>query len=1555
MKKFTFLLICLVWLLPFAIKAQTATQPAGSGTASDPYKIANIDNLYWVTQNSSSWDKDFIQTADINASATSSWDGGAGFTPIGNSTTPFTGSYNGQGSVIDSLAISRGSTDHVGLFGVVSGADIKRLGITNAHITGRNYVGAVAGISSLGDSTTITYCYTSGTVTGSTYVGGLTGLNQYPAVLENCGSTDTVTGNKNVGGLAGYNSATINNCYATGLVTAGSGGGGLVGGAPPSVTNSFWDTQTSGQANSLCGTGKTTSEMKNIATYTNTATSGLTTAWDFIGTPNNDADTLDYWNIDTTGTVNNGYPLPSWWVFPYTPLGSGSEADPYQIATLNNLYWLSEGAGTSTTGGGNYYKQTADIPAKSTEYIHGGQGFNPIGDNAVSAPFNGYYNGDNHVIGHLYINRGGRGIGLFGYISGGEFRNLGITNASVSGGDHVGILAGHIWAASFTITNCYASGEVSGENEISSWPSVGGLVGFMLSTANDFTVSRSHFSGTVSSGPNYTGGLIGMLNMHKANINNCYAEDSITSSGSLVGGLIGKVLGGAEQVTISKSYSSGYLSGASCEGGLVGDNYTSNIIIINNCYSRCNLAPGATYIGGLIGRNQSASPLEITNSYSTGTATGGTNAGGMIGSADTNDLTTTACFWDTITSGNANAIGNAATPTGMTGESTAKMKTKSTFTNAGWDFVNTWDIQADTNDGYPYLLFLLHPNLQIITVTPFNIKPDSAQSGGKDIYSTDHAITSKGVVWNTTGSPAVDTNLGKTNDGTDTTAFTSTLSGLDDTTTYYVRAYFINNNNDTVYGDEKSFDSQMKEPPAMTPPGYALNFNGSAGYVSLPNESNFEFTDSMTVAVWIKVDAFTDDWQAIVTKGDGSWRLQRYGSTNHIDFGTTGLSNGDLEGTTNVNDGNWHYIAGVFDGSKKYLYVDGSLDASVSVTGTISLNSKEVEIGANSDWSGRNFDGQMDEVRIWNVARDSTELQDNMDTVLTGNETGLVAYYKFDVTSGTWLYDHTGSNNSGRLHNMTNSDWVPSTAPIPYQSCRDGNWSDASNWLDGQGSPTKSWSKVKINSNITLDEDRVVADLTIESGKSLTINSDAHLTVSDSLKNLAGNTGLVLKSEQTATASLLNNTAGTSATVERYIPQYSGAAGWHDLSSPVASQAIRPEFVPNTNPITGNNDFYQFDETQNLWINTKDNSGNWNTAFEDNFVVGKGYNVAYESDVTKTFAGALNTGDFTFDAATTPAITYTSGQGNGWNLMGNPYPSAIAWDSCSKTNLEASVYTYDGDAGQYLSWNGSVGALTDGIIPPMNGFFVKASAGASLTIPNSSRLHTSNNFYKNKGYVKDLLVLKVEGNGFSDQTYIHFNQDATTDFDSRFDAYKLLGIEEAPQLYTQTGNTRLSINVLPYSDEEITIPLSLKVGKVSEYKISVSENTFWETVGVSLKDLQTGKIQDLRAQPAMTVTQGPGSPADRFLLLLNGVTNVEEIQGGNEGIEIYSSDGRIMIKTDNPDKLDVSVYNILGQTMLRKTIYNQTNIELDLTGKPGYYLVTARNKNGTKAKKVFVR
>ena len=115
----------LLLILGWGAMAQTATAPSGSGTSENPYQIATLANLYWLSQNSTEWSKYYTQTANIDASATASWFSNAGWLPI----ELFQGTYDGGGKTISGLTISRGATDYIGLFGKTNGATLKNIGL----------------------------------------------------------------------------------------------------------------------------------------------------------------------------------------------------------------------------------------------------------------------------------------------------------------------------------------------------------------------------------------------------------------------------------------------------------------------------------------------------------------------------------------------------------------------------------------------------------------------------------------------------------------------------------------------------------------------------------------------------------------------------------------------------------------------------------------------------------------------------------------------------------------------------------------------------------------------------------------------------------------------------------------------------------------------------------------------------------------------------------------------------------------------------------------------------------------------------------------------------------------------------------------------------------------------------------------------------------------------------------------------------------------------------------------------------------------------------------
>jgi len=405
---FNIIVTIIFWACAGAVLAEpTPVEPSGSGTSEDPYLITTLAELYWITQDDQTrWNKHYRQTADIDASATSTWDGGDGWTPIGNVATNFTGIYDGDNHSISNLFINRASSDYQAFFGFINASSgssmIVNLGLIAVNITGGLYSAGLVGKNQEG---TVTNCYVTGAVNGSYYVGGLVGLNNwYDATLNNCYVNVNVTGSgTEVGGLVGRNNqASVSNCYASGSVTGagsnnGVGGliggnrsgshisncyatgavtgvgdinvgglvgnnlgsiakcysigavsgtgtiGGLVGVNTSTVSNSFWDTETSNKSTSAGGTGKTTDQMKIESTFTDTATEGLDEAWNFT----------DTWGM--SGTVNDGYP--------YLQVFNPS----YYYMAKANGDWSNFGAVwfTNLTGGtdpATYDSQAAESP-----------------------------------------------------------------------------------------------------------------------------------------------------------------------------------------------------------------------------------------------------------------------------------------------------------------------------------------------------------------------------------------------------------------------------------------------------------------------------------------------------------------------------------------------------------------------------------------------------------------------------------------------------------------------------------------------------------------------------------------------------------------------------------------------------------------------------------------------------------------------------------------------------------------------------------------------------------------------------------------------------------------------------------------------------------------------------------------------------------------------------------------------------------------------------------------------------------------------------------------
>ncbi|MDB9902989.1 Ig-like domain-containing protein [Flavobacteriaceae bacterium] len=276
---------------------QTATEPSGSGTATDPYLISSLNELYWVSkkqiENQSFSDgKYFLQTKNIDASDTANWS--TSWIPIGgrSSITPndssdnesfeFGGTYNGSGFTINNLNyINNFSGNNLnGLFGSVIGT-ILNLSLTNLSIT-----------------------------TNSMKTGGLVGLLKRGGKIYNCSTTGTITStNNSAGGLVGQNQSTIFNSYSTCSVTALSVAGGLLGLNQRSVydcysNGSVTTTADNAHIGGLIAEYSTNPLARSYANTSITIGDGSSTNFDggLIGRlrtdMSNNSDNYNYWNVD---------------------------------------------------------------------------------------------------------------------------------------------------------------------------------------------------------------------------------------------------------------------------------------------------------------------------------------------------------------------------------------------------------------------------------------------------------------------------------------------------------------------------------------------------------------------------------------------------------------------------------------------------------------------------------------------------------------------------------------------------------------------------------------------------------------------------------------------------------------------------------------------------------------------------------------------------------------------------------------------------------------------------------------------------------------------------------------------------------------------------------------------------------------------------------------------------------------------------------------------------------------------------------------------------------
>jgi hypothetical protein len=723
---------------------------------------------------------------DASATATSTWNFGADFTPIGTA-NPFAGTFDGLGHTISGLTINLPTTNNVGLFANTGSASIvQNVGLVGGSVVGEGEVGALIGEN----QGTVGNSYATGNVTGTgAKIGGLVGLN-LGGTISASHAGGQVEGASWIGGLVGYNqSGTISDSYATGIVGNNSYGGGYyVGGLVgynaygSIVTNSFATGAVTGNDNigGLVGvnygastisnshaTGTVTQSMNSggrnvgglvginygMSTITNSYASGVVTGQQNVGglvgengvMVANDGGTVthSYATGRVIGAAYAGIYGGTGVVGGLVGMNNGAITNTYATGSVNS-------AGNNTGGLVGFNRGLISTSHAGIGSVNGSRpdvgglvGYNYSGNNYNGTVVNSYatgvvagpadvgglvgYNASSTSVVGSFATGAVTGTGFVGGLVGANYGVIATSHAtglvSAGSGNYVGGLAG---SDSGEISASYATGAVSGGSY------VGGLVG-SAATEGVEPISNSYATGAVSGASN-VGGLVGQ---NIFTITKSYATGNVRGTGTGVGGLVGS--NGAGYGTVANSYATGTVSSSgSIAGGLVGNNYGG----ISNSYAT-GAVTAATSVGGLVGINSGGGT--ISNTYATGSVAGTGSAVGAL--AGNNSGTVTESFWNS----SVNAIGiGTGTTTGAIRITTAAMMTMSNFASAGWSIADTggsidvWRIYEGNTA--PLLLSFLTP-LTVSAPNTTDIYTGTPVTGLTDAsYSRSAAATSGHII-----------------------------------------------------------------------------------------------------------------------------------------------------------------------------------------------------------------------------------------------------------------------------------------------------------------------------------------------------------------------------------------------------------------------------------------------------------------------------------------------------------------------------------------------------------------------------------------------------------------------------------------------------------------------------------------------------------------------------------------------------------------------------------------------------------------------------------------
>lgn len=584
----------------------------------------------------------------------------------------------------------------------------------------------------------------------------------------------------------------------------------------------------------------------------------------------------------------------------------------------------------------------------------------------------------------------------------------------------------------------------------------------------------------------------------------------------------------------------------------------------------------------------------------------------------------------------------------------------------------------------------------------------------------------------------------------------------------------------------------------------SIDFNGTTDYINSGN--NVNLNGSFTVSAWIKRDAVNG---TILSKKNATTGYEFFinAAGNAQMTWTNGAATQSITSTIVIPVSKWHNLAVTYDGTTARMYIDGVLNNSVNLLAPQTNVFEFLVAASNSTAVTKYFNGTIDEVRVWNTPLSINQLRFLMNQEIDKHTDGftkgviipqnitlnevvalpwsnLRLYYPMSTYTYTNVKDKSDNNITGALKNLTTVD--RQTAPLPYESGTNGNWTTATTWTNSalnyipnsnsviDGTTPIDWNIVRINHDVVSTGNRTVLGLFVNTTRNLSVQNDTKMQVSHYLL-LNGKMDLVGRSQliQTLNSDLDVASAGT---IERDQQGTGNLFNYNYWSPPVSTVAsavsnntgftinnamkngTNPATPTNINWVAGYNGSTSPFNIARYWLykftNLTPDYANWQQVNENSVLAtGQGYTMKGSGVAA---APAISTQNYVFVGKPNNGLISSSGLNIGAgsiNLLGNPYPSALdatTFINDNLANIDGTLYFWEhyatnnthvlaGYQGGYavrtalggvapvapalISGSGSSTRIPGRFIPVGQAFFVKGSAtGGTVTYNNNQRL-----------------------------------------------------------------------------------------------------------------------------------------------------------------------------------------------------------------------------------------